>query len=272
MYLWRLDKITVQGSVSYKGARVVYSQSGCGETLLLLHGFLEERGMWEPFVRHLASDHNVIRVDLLGQGGSDCLGYVHSMQAQAEAVEAVLENEQVTACKVIGHSMGGYVSLQLAQAFPHRVSALMLFHSTALPDPEHRRADRLRAISLIRRNKKAYIRSVIPSLVAEVNRSRLRSELEEVMSRAEGFPEQGLVANVRGMMDRPSAEAWLNTARIPVAMVHGALDPVLTTADMKRQAAGNPSVNLSVLEGVGHMGHLEAPESCMELFNRFCKD
>ena len=272
MYFWRAHKISLRKTVKYKGVEVVYSQRGGGETLVLLHGFLEERGMWNNYAEAFASKLNVIVIDLLGQGESGCLGYVHSMNDHAQAVSAVLDAEEVEKFHVIGHSMGGYVALELANMFPEKINSLTLFHSTAYADSDERKKDRERVIGLAQRNKEVYIKTVIPSLFAEETRKMLQSEISELIETAIGFTEQGIMANIRGMMERPSLQHVLQNASFPKLIVHGSLDPVIKTEDIQALAKLNENVSLAQINGIGHMGHLEAPEKCLKTLMDFCKN
>lgn len=243
---------------------MVYSQQGGGETIVLLHGFLEERSMWNNYSKEFSKSNNVICVDLLGQGESDCLGYVHSMTDQAEAVKAVLDAENVQACFMVGHSMGGYIALELARLYPKIVTGLVLFHSTAYPDSEDKKVDRERVISLAQRNKEVYVKAVIPTLFAENNMKGLPNQVAEISEIASGFSVQGIVANIRGMMERGSRVDVLRDADFPKLIVHGNLDGVIPNEDIEEQSKLNNNITLIVVEGIGHMGHLEAPEKCLK--------
>lgn len=256
-------------TVKYKDATVVYSQTGSGQTVVLLHGFLEERSMWDDYAKRLCATHNVICIDLLGQGESDCLGYVHSMGLHAEAVKAVLDTEGVNSCAVVGHSMGGYVALSLAEKHPQLVEKLVLFHSTANNDSDERRAERERVISLAQRNKSVYVRSVIPTLFAEGSRAQLTKEIQHVSDIATGFPTQGIIANIRGMMERKNQFKTLTEAAFQTLIIHGELDPVIPTADLKVQETLSPKIEIQVVPEIGHMGHLEAPDACYEILSKF---
>lgn len=254
-------------SVQYKGVEVVYSQRGVGEVVLLLHGFLEERSMWNQFTDELSKTYNVIAVDLLGQGETGNLGYVHSMEDHAAAVAAVLDAEKVERFTVIGHSMGGYVAL--AEILPAKTQKLVLFHSTASPDSEERKKDRERVIELVKRNKSVYVRTVIPSLFAEHSRTGLQSEIQGIIDTANGFTEQGIVANIRGMMERKNRSAILKNADFPKLILHGELDSVISSESVEDLAALNPNISLQVVSNIGHMGHLEAPEKCLQIISDF---
>src|SRR5690606_21442457 len=100
---------------NYKDIPVFYSDEGQGQVILLLHGFLENSSMWKDIAPELAKNHRVVAIDLLGHGQTGCLGYIHSMELMAEVVEAVLNHLKIETYTVIGHSMGGYVALALAE-------------------------------------------------------------------------------------------------------------------------------------------------------------
>ena len=70
--------------IAYKGSTVSFFEKGSGAALVLLHGFLENKWMWEDLAAVWSEKFRVISIDLLGHGESDCLGYVHTMEDQAE--------------------------------------------------------------------------------------------------------------------------------------------------------------------------------------------
>lgn len=271
MYLYPLGKSTLSKSTIYKGAKVVYSQLGSGETVVLLHGFLEERSMWSQFANSLSNDFNILTIDLLGQGETDSLGYVHSISAQAKAVKAVLQKEGIESCLIVGHSMGGYIALELAHQQPEMVMGLILFHSTAYSDSEDRKRDRERVIRLVQRSKDVYIRAVVPSLFSDDTRDELSTEIQDLVETANGFTEQGIIANIRGMMDREPRENVLKNAAFNKLIIHGEFDSVISTEHIMAQAELNNNIELATVDGIGHMGHLEAPETCLHLISEFCK-
>ena len=118
--------------LEHKGINIFYTDEGKGNTIVLLHGFLENALIWEPFISTLSKQNRVICIDLLGHGKTGCLGYVHTMELMAEAVEAVLIHLKIKQSTFIGHSMGGYVSLAFAEKNPDAIKGLcfmILFNS-----------------------------------------------------------------------------------------------------------------------------------------------
>ena len=106
--------------IFYKNTKISYSDIGKGTTIVLLHGFLENKNMWQKFVTDLSPKYRVITIDLLGHGESECLGYVHSMEDNADVVHAVLSELRIRKAIFVGHSMGGYVALAFAELYPSK--------------------------------------------------------------------------------------------------------------------------------------------------------
>jgi len=250
---------------------VVYSHSGSGQTLLLLHGFLEDRSMWDDLIKRLTG-YSIVAVDLLGQGETGNVGYVHSMEAHAEAVAKVLEAENVSHCTVIGHSMGGYVALALAELEPQLINGLVLLHSTASADSEDKQIDRERVIALVKRNMRVYVQAVIPTLFAESNRDKHKQDILNLVNVASGFTQQGIIANIRGMMERKDQSAILKAGSFQKLLIHGVQDPVLNTEEIIAFGQLDASVEVVCIENAGHMGHLETPEFVFSAVSNFCQN
>ena len=114
--------------LKHKGITINYSSAGTGTAIVLLHGFLENKTMWNDFLPTLSEGHQVVTVDLLGHGETGCLGPVHSMEDMAESVHAVLKELKLKKSILIGHSMGGYVALAFAEKYPDELAGLCLMN------------------------------------------------------------------------------------------------------------------------------------------------
>src|SRR3970282_1484694 len=104
--------------IHYKNTKISYSDTGKGSAIVLLHGFLENQTMWQNLVPELRQKNRIITIDLLGHGESGCVGYVHSMEDNAEAIRSVLSELRIRKAIFVGHSMGGYVALAFAELYP----------------------------------------------------------------------------------------------------------------------------------------------------------
>jgi pimeloyl-ACP methyl ester carboxylesterase len=241
--------------LEHKGIPVFYSDKGQGDVTVLLHGFLENSTMWNELVPKLSKSNRIITIDLLGHGKTGCIGYVHTMEMMAEAVKAVLEHLNSSEITVIGHSMGGYVGLALAEMFPDIVNGICLMNSTALADSEERKLNRDRAIAAVKQNHKTFISMSVTNLFASDNRERLATEIEHTKQEALKIPLQGIIAALEGMKIRKDRTNLLDDTSIKKMMIIGRKDPVL---DYKSLISQTKETNVKVVEFPdGHMSHIE---------------
>ena len=124
---------------TYKNTTIRYHISGKGAAVVLLHGFLEDLTLWDTITPVLSKRNRVVAIDLLGHGKSDNLGYIHTMEEQAEMVKAVLKHLKLRKYTFIGHSMGGYISLAFTKIYPDSVKGICLMNSTAEADTKEKK-------------------------------------------------------------------------------------------------------------------------------------
>lgn len=239
----------------HKNTKIAYSDWGKGTAVVLLHGYLENQQMWAAFVAELSKKYRVVTIDLLGHGQTGCLGYVHTMEDQADVVQAVLHELRIRKAILIGHSMGGYVALAFAELYPDFMKGMVLLNSTSKADSEERKKNRDRAIKAVKQNYETFVRMSIANLFSEDNRERLFNVIENVKLEALKTPLQGIVAALEGMKIRKDREVILHFAPYPILLVLGKKDGVLIYDENKDQAEGN-KVQLVTFDD-GHMSHIE---------------
>jgi pimeloyl-ACP methyl ester carboxylesterase len=245
-------------TIHYKNTTISYSDIGNGIAVVLLHGFLENKTMWKDLTPILSQKNRVITIDLLGHGASDCLGYVHSMEDNAEIVKAVLSHLRIRKAVFVGHSMGGYVALAFAELHPNAVKGLVLMNSTAKEDSTERKHNRDRAIKAVKQNYINFVRLSVANLFSENNRERLENEIENVKLEALKTPLQGIVASLEGMKIRKDRQFILRDSLFPKLLILGEKDGVLIYKDNLLQIE-NTDVKLVTFPD-GHMSHIENKE------------
>ena len=253
----------------FKNTKISYTEQGKGTTVVLLHGFLENQTMWVDFVPEFSKKHRVITIDLLGHGQTDCLGYVHSMEEQADMVHHVLHELKIRKAIFVGHSMGGYVALAFAELYPDIMKGLVLLNSTSSADSDQRKLNRDRAIVAVKQNYSAFVRMSIANLFSEDNRERLAEQIELVKIEALKTPLQGVVAALEGMKIRNDREVILHFATYPIRLILGKKDGVLNYEDNLKQIEGT-KVNLTSFPD-GHMIHLENKKQLIKVLLEFFK-
>lgn len=259
--------------VVYKGANISYSCLGNAQrTVMLIHGFLESKKVWNDYAKVLSKHNTVYSIDLPGHGESECLGYVHSMEDMAGCVKKVLEDNNKRKAVIVGHSLGGYVALAFGDKYPDALKGLCLFNSTAKPDTEEKVKFRNRAIDVVKRNHEIFIKEAIPNLFVNKNTPALRGAIKRVINMALKTPKQGILAALEGMKIRSDREIILRFAPYPVLCIAGKNDLVINWIDVKAQSelCSNGSFYLS--EKGGHMCFYEDKYPCLKVLEKFIVD
>jgi len=253
----------------FKNTKINYTDIGKGTAIVLLHGFLENLGMWDNYIDSFSKKNRVIAIDLLGHGKTDCLGYVHTMEDQADMVYHVLHELKIRKAIIIGHSMGGYVALAFAELYPSYMKGLVLLNSTARADSDERKSNRDRAIVAVKQNYTVFVRMSIANLFSEENRNKLVDEIEQVRNEAVKTPLQGIVAALEGMKIRKDREVLFHFTDFPKLLILGKKDPVLDYEQSKTQIE-NTTVEFVSFDD-GHMTHVENQAELKSILLDFLK-
>ncbi|WP_417866703.1 alpha/beta fold hydrolase [Xanthomarina gelatinilytica] len=241
--------------LEHKGIQVFYTDQGYGKPIVLLHGFLESSNMWTPLIPDLLKTHRVITIDLLGHGLTGCLGYVHSMELMAETVDAVLNHLNIEKKTIIGHSMGGYVALAMAEKNPNSMQGLCLMNSTFLPDSEERKMLRTRANLMAQTNFDNLVRMSFTNLFSLESKEIYKSEMKIALTEALKTSIQGYMAANEGMKIRTDKTELFKSLPTKKLLIIGKKDPILEANSVKKILKGT---DVEIVEfSQGHMSHIE---------------
>lgn len=251
--------------------KIYFKSTGNGHPLVLLHGFLESMEIWNDFVEVLKQQFNVITIDLPGHGRTENFGGEHSMEMMAGVVKEVLDSLSINKCVIAGHSMGGYVSLAFARKYPEMMKGLVLFHSHARADSPPAKKNRERTIEAVRKNHTGFIHNFIPSLFAKDNVSGFSVEIEKLRNRSASTSRKGIIAALEGMKSRESGLSVLTEIDAPVLFIAGKKDARIPVDTVIEQAVLPAHSEMLILEGVGHMGYIEASHVTLSAVRSFAE-
>ena len=255
--------------ILYKNTKISYSDAGKGTVIVLLHGFLENATMWDSYVPVFTEKYRVITIDLLGHGKSECLGYVHTMDDQADMVYAVLQQLKIRKSVFVGHSMGGYVALAFAELYPENTKGLVLLNSTTYADDHERKINRNRAIKMAHKEYTSLVQISIANLFSIDNRENFISEINQVKTEALKTPLQGYIAAQEGMKLRKNKEHLLHLTSYPKLLILGKKDGVLNYEDNSKQVEDTNVQLVSFPDG--HMSHIENRDELEKVLLAFFK-
>ena len=257
-------------SVRFKGVEVSYADRGAGSCIMLLHGYLETAEIWEDYVPLLSERFRVISVDLAGHGWSGCWGNEHSMDDLATSLKIILDAEGIHKLVLVGHSMGGYVTLAFAALFPERLDGYVLFHSTCFADTDEKKANRDREISLVLCGRKRQIISLnIPKAFAETNVEKLKEKVIRAQEIAYQNDDRGIVALLKGMKNRSDLSSTLSDSAIPLMLIGGMKDNYIPMTVFEKLGVMAPHATVLKLAQSGHMGFVEEADRSAEALMEF---
>jgi pimeloyl-ACP methyl ester carboxylesterase len=258
--------------VMFGDTPLFYIDEGRGNTIVLLHGYLESSLIWDDFAANLKRTNRVIRLDLPGHGLSGEHGDIHTMEFLSDAVRHILSLTNVSKCTLVGHSMGGYVALAFAKKYPELLNGFVLFHSTPNPDSEEKKALRNKEIELIKEDKLELIaRTTAPNGFAQDNRKRFADFIEECVEMYSINEKDGIIANLEGMKVREDMNEFVASTSIPHMFVFGMKDYYISREVAEGLAAKFPKAETLILENSGHMGFVEEPKKSLETIVAFAE-
>jgi pimeloyl-ACP methyl ester carboxylesterase len=261
----------MEAFTEFEGRDLYYSISGKGPVLVLIHGFMETREMWEGFTDELSKHFTVICPDLPGHGKSACYSGTHTMYFMAEAVRSILKSLSINQLVIAGHSMGGYVALHFAKLYSDMLKGLTLFHSHAGADSDETKANRLRTIEIVKQNKASFISQFIPDLFASENITKFSNEIEFMQNSARQMTSEGIIAAIDGMRLRESMIAPLGQFTFPIQFIAGKQDSRLPVQTILSQAAIPQHSELLLLNATGHMGFIESKHLTLPALHHFAQ-
>ncbi|WP_040952236.1 alpha/beta fold hydrolase [Gorillibacterium massiliense] len=268
-----------------KNSRITYVDEGSGAPVVLLHGFCGSSAYWEEVIPLLAGKFRVIAPDLRGHGDSSAptpaagdtareaeaggaAQDAYPMEAFALDVRELLDVLAIDKAILLGHSLGGYVTLAFAEAYPERLAAFGLIHSTAYPDTEEGKINRIAGIRTIREQGiSVFVEGLVPKLFAPDHLNSMPDKVQRALAIGRGTDPGAAAATQEGMRRRPDRNAVLQDAQVPVLLVSGGQDKIVPTE--KTFSVEGDGVTCTLLVSSGHMSMYEAPEQLAEAIKAF---
>jgi pimeloyl-ACP methyl ester carboxylesterase len=248
---------------------------GEGPAILLLHGFGAAIDWWDDVAPALASHHRIIRIDLIGHGGTAAPKVGYAIPRQAHLATAVLDKLGVGHVTVVGHSMGGEVAVALAEIEPERVDRIILIDSPPTSDASFTIMTKL------------YLTPIIGELLSHFQSDEaIRRGLAQGFARNFVVPEK-FVADLRQLTYRAFRTAHdesiaYRTAKPPyerlaaikptppLLAIFGSIDAIVPP-EHARFFERVPGAKIAVIEGAGHSPMIEAPVETLKLIEDFLK-
>ncbi len=238
---------------------ISYTDIGSGTPLILIHAFPADQTLWTPQL-DLKQNFRVITIDLAGFGqAKQTNGDAVTMQTYAEQVKNLMDKLHIEKAIIGGESMGGYVSLAFLQQYSDRVLGLILSDTQSIADSNEAKAKREAAAQNVLANGPTqlvndFLPKALSANASEETRNYLHSLFEKQSSTA-------IASALRGMALRSDTSTILSNTTLPVLIITGDQDVVISSQQSKNMQAITKNSKLVIIANAGHLSSLEQPQA-----------
>jgi pimeloyl-ACP methyl ester carboxylesterase len=249
----------------YDGKTTTYSIHRTNKPfILLVHGYCCDRSVWQHVAKVLSDDFSIIAPDLFGYGESE-YSEEFSMNYVAGYLNALLNHEHVEKVHYVGHSMGGYISMEFLAHYADKLSRLTLLNSHCFTDSDEKMTNREKTIGFLKKyGTKIYINEIYKSLFGQAFYEKQIDVIIEMKNRAKSYKVESLIASSRGMIDRLDHSETLKNAKVPIQFILGANDGLIPLRDFGVMCSFPDISSIHIIPEMGHMGMLEQKEATIQ--------
>lgn len=259
--------------------RLSYRIEGSGKPVMLLHGYAEDSEIWEAQIEYLKSQFQLIIPDLPGTADSQFLKDITSdekfsqLEYYAGLIRQIAMQENIEKFTLLGHSMGGYITLAFAEKCPGLLNGFGLIHSTAFADSDEKKSTRSAAIEFLDSNSsRALLKNSLPALFGKKFKQQHREIIQHFIEKYSAIDPEVLQAYSRAMRGRPDRTAVLKNANFPVLFIIGEEDAAAPLEDLLKQVKLPEITYIHILEETGHMGMIENSQKINEYLLEYLQE
>jgi 3-oxoadipate enol-lactonase len=230
--------------------------------IVLLNGFPMDATEWDPQLAALGTELPVIAPNHPGFGATTSAGPVMSMDAAADRAAEEATTAGLDRVLLAGVSMGGYVAFAFLRRYRERVIGLVLANTKSGPDDDAGKERRRALAERLRAEGNEFLAENPGPLVSEGAPAEL---WDRIRATVRAQPAEAIAAAALGMAERPDSTPDLAGIEVPTLVVTSTLDTLIPPAVTSPMADQIPGAKLEVIEGVGHLSNMEAPDVFTEL-------
>jgi pimeloyl-ACP methyl ester carboxylesterase len=256
--------------IRYKEGKIHYFDKGTGAVIILIHGYLESSEIWNSLAAKLSKHFRIISIDLPGHGLSDVYQVSSSMEFMAIMIKKLLDDLGIKKVFMIGHSLGGYVTLAFLELYPGRLSGYCLFHSQPFADSPEAIEKREREIEIVKAGKKDLMYpDNVNRMFADKNLDGFSEALSRSKDIASRIPAAGIIGVLKGMIVRPSRLSFMEKGNVPCLWILGLMDNYISCETIQKKINLPLNAEVVILENSGHLGFIEEEERTVKVITEF---
>ena len=195
---------------------------------------------------------------------ADTLGR-DSITSMAEAALALADGPLVP----VGISMGGYIAMEMARLAPQRLAGIALLNTQHRADPPERRKQREATIDMAQSDRfRGVTRHLLKSFLSPAAMEN-ETLVARVIAMAEEVGRENFVLQQRAILGRRDQSDTLGALTVPALVLGGGLDTLTPPQASRAMAALIPDAELVIMEEIGHLSTIEAPDEVTDILNAY---
>lgn len=250
-----------------------FSDSGAGFPLVFIHGFCESNTIWKSLNEELSGEFRILCPDLPGFGQSQLIDDNFTLEEVGDGLVLWLKSLGVNKCIVIGHSLGGYISLEILRKHPDFVRGIGLLNSSAFEDPLDKKENRNKLIEFIHSHGvEPFLSTFVPSLFYPKTTTNHKKTIDIIRTEGLSIKKESVIAYAAAMRDRRDSVGLLKLYHDRILLMYGEFDlniPLEKSLEMAKILDSNNSVKIPKS---AHMSLFEQSELCYDAIRNFARE
>lgn len=250
--------------------QLFFYESGEGFPVVFIHGFCESSTIWKSLSKELSEGFRVICPDLPGFGNSPLPENDFSLEEIGDYLVAWLKGHNIKKCIVIGHSLGGYIALEILRKHPDFVKAIGLFNSSAFEDPSDKKENRNKLITFIEAHGvDLFLKTFVPSLFYPKTAHNHTQTIAQISEEGLSIKADSVIKYAVAMRDRGDSLDLLKLYHDRILLISGEFDQNVLLHKSKKMAEIIDDDNAHIIPKSAHMSLFEQSELCYNAIRKF---
>lgn len=249
-----------------------FTDSGKGIPLVMIHGFCESNKIWQDLTATLSREYRIICPDLPGFGKTDPFPENFSLEQIGDLLINWLDGLAVQKPVIIGHSLGGYIALEILRKYPEEVSAIGLFNSSVFEDSADKKENRNKLIQFLHTNGVApFIKTFVPSLFYPPTAELHQKIIDQISVEGRTIHPSTVAGYAAAMRDRRDSLDLLGSNKDRILLIAGEYDQNVPLDKSLEMAKYLNDDHVHIIPDSAHMSLFEQPEMCYKAVSSFAK-
>lgn len=245
-------------------------QARQGFPVVFIHGFCESNTIWKALSEELSDEFRIICPDLPGFGQSPLPDADFSLEEVGDQIVSWLKNLDIKQCIVIGHSLGGYISLEMLRKHHDFVKAIGLFNSSAIGDSLEKKENRNKLIEFISGyGVGPFLKTFVPSLFYPETAEKHKRAIDQICKEGLSIKQESVMKYAAAMRDRGDSLDLLKLYHDRILLISGEFDQNVPLEKSKEMAGILDSDNSHIIPSSAHMSLFEQSGLCYEAIRKF---